>query len=468
MVDFIEKPWQGLMINHLMTIKRCALYADLGSGKTVSTLTALSDLALMGEKVYPALVLGPKRVVSSVWKQEAAKFSHLSHLKVRVLVGPKELRNSELRQPGDIYCVNYENLAWLCEMLGNNWPFKTIIADESTRIKGFRINQGTARAQILGKRAFHSERFWELTGTPAPNGLIDLWGQLYFLDKGHRLGRIFADFSDRWFYPSPDGRALIPQTFADEQIKDTISDICLTVNASDYMQIDKPINIIVPVVLPESAMRVYKVFKKELFAQLARGEVLARNAASKSVKCLQIANGCAYTTPVLVEGTTILAEGKQSEVVHDEKIEALHSIVEESSGSPLLVAYTFRCDMERILKAFPKARLLDDKQETIDAWNAGKIPMLLAHPKSCGHGLNLQDGGHRIVFFSLWWALEEYMQAIERVGPLRQLQSGYKRPVYVYHIIAAGTIEESVAERLQGKLNTQEALLASLKREIAS
>lgn len=451
---FTPRPWQPQILDHILKHKRCAVYLDMGGGKTACVLTALEQRHLMGDNVYPILVLGPLRVVRSVWKPEVEKWEHLKHLRVQNIVGEVGARQVALSQPADIYCTNYENLDWLCERLGNNWPFRAIIADESTRLKGFRLKQGTKRAQTLAKRSYLSEFFIELTGTPVPNGLLDLWGQLWFLDKGVRLGRTFSDFRNRWFESDYMGRTYTALGHSEKQIQEAIKDICLTVNAADYQPIDKPVRIVVPIAMPYSAKLIYKRFEKDLYAELVAGNIQAANAAAKSTKCLQIANGCAYTDRT----------GKVWEEIHTEKIEALRSIVEEAAGSPILVSCIFRCDRERLKKAFPRAKELDTEQETIDTWNAGKIPMLIAHPKSCGHGLNLQDGGHRIVFFNQGWDLEYHDQMIERIGPLRQIQNGYKRPVYVYYLISTGTLDEVVMDRLESKKEVQNCLLEALKR----
>ena len=303
------------------------------------------------------------------------------------------------------------------------------------------------------------ERFIALTGTPSPNGLIDLWGQLWFIDGGERLGRTFGAFQDRWFKAIQVGAQrfavrIEPHDFAQDEIQARIADVCLTLDAHDYFDIDKPIINDIYVDMPPKAKKQYEQFEKEMFLELSDTvEVEAMNAAAKTVKCLQMANGAIYT------------DGGDWEAVHDAKLQALESIVEESAGAPVLVAYHFRSDLERLQKAFPQGRVLDSDPKTIKDWNKGKIPILFAHPASAGHGLNLQDGGNILVVFGHWWNLEEYQQIVERIGPTRQAQAGHKRPVFIYHLVTKGTVDELILKRRETKASVQDILLESLKRK---
>jgi SNF2 family DNA or RNA helicase len=298
----------------------------------------------------------------------------------------------------------------------------------------------------------------QLTGTPASNGLKDLWGQSWFVDAGVRLGRTFTAFSQRWFVTAPDAFGITPVKGAQAEIQDRLRDVCLTIEAKDWFDLRQPIINNIEVTLPVKARKHYKEMEKEMFTSLDTGhEVEAFNAAAKTQKCLQIANGAMYVGEGAIEWTEL----------HKAKLEALDSVIEEAAGMPVLVAYHFKSDLARMMKAFPQGRHLDKNPQTIRDWNAGKIPVLFAHPASAGHGLNLQDGGNIIVFFGLNWNLEEHLQIIERIGPTRQLQAGYDRPVFIHRIIARGTVDELVLERLETKREVQDILMAAMKRRKA-
>lgn len=451
---FSPRDYQGAIVRHIIENPRCALWAGMGTGKTASTLTALENLDLI-EVVYPALVIAPLRVAESVWPDEVGKWDHLRHLRVSPIVGNVQERLQALRQPAEIYSINYENLPWLVEHLGEAWRFRTVIADESTKLKGFRLREGAQRARVLGSVAHVKvERFIELTGTPAPNGLADLWGQMHFLDKGARLGRTHSGFTDRWFRLKYDGYGLEPLPHAQGEIQARLADLCLTITAADYLDLPPLIENEIKVDLPPSARRIYRAMEKAMFAQIDGHDVEAFNAAAKTNKCLQLANGAAY-----------IDDAGSWREVHDAKLAALEDIVEEAAGAPVLVAYQFRSDLARILKRFGRAaRHLDKNPQTLRDWNAGKIPLLVAHPASAGHGLNLQDGGNILAYFSSGWNLEEDQQILERIGPTRQAQAGHNREVYVHRIVARDTVDELVAVRRQTKADVQQILLDYMKR----
>ena len=351
--------------------KRIAIWMPMGGGKSVSTLTALDNLACV-EDIYPILILAPLRVAKSTWPEEVEKWDHFSHLTLSVICGSTAERKAALAAKADIYTMNYDNLVWLLETLGEDWPFKTVVADEFTRLKSFRLNQGSKRARALGRVA-HSkvDRFIGLTGTPSPNGLKDLWGQTWFLDKGERLGRSFSAFEDRWFARGYDGHSLKPLSFAQAEIEKRLQDICLTVNG---LPVDEPVYNTISVILPPPARKLYREMEKEMFTTIEGEAIEALNAAARTMKCLQLANGAAYFGE----------DSSEWKEVHDEKIRALESIVEEANGASVLVAYHFKSDLARLQKAFPKARVLDANPATIKDWNAGKIPLLFAHP-ACLH-----------------------------------------------------------------------------------
>lgn len=451
------RDYQRPIIDHQTCHPRQAVWAGMGMGKTVGTLTTMDHLFLSGETTRPALVLAPVRVARSTWPDEAAKWEHLRQIEVQPVVGDVAERTRALRNTNaNIFTTNYEQLPWLVNHFeGKPWPFGTVIADESTRLKGFRLRQGGARAQALAQVAHNKvERFMELTGTPSPNGLKDLWGQAWFLDQGNRLGRTWTGFTERWFRPSHDGYGIDPLPFAQEQIQDRLRDLCLSLEAKDYFNLAEPVVNVIRVELPRKARALYDDMEKQMFMQLEQHEVEAFGAAARTIKCLQIANGAAYVG----ESNTEFVE------VHDAKLQALESIVEEAAGAPILVAYHFKSDLERLQKAFPKGRVLDANPKTITEWNAGKIPVLFAHPASAGHGLNLQDGGNTLVFFGHWWNLEEYQQIIERIGPTRQAQAGHDRPVFIHHIVATDTVDEMVMARRDSKAEVQDILMQAMKR----
>jgi SNF2 family DNA or RNA helicase len=402
------------------------------------------------------LVLAPLRVARSTWPEEARKWQHLAGMNVMPIVGTERERQAALRMDAQVYATNYEQLPWLVEHWGERWPYRTVIADESTKLKSFRLRQGGQRAQALGKVAHTKvKRFVQLTGTPSPNGLVDLWGQAWFLDAGQRLGRTFSAYTQRWFRPHSSGYGIVPLPGAQEQIQDLLRDVCLTVEAKDWFDLREPIVNNIYVDLPMRARKHYAEMEKEMFTQIGQHEVEAFGAAARTIKCLQIANGASYVGD----------SNSEWKDLHDAKLEALDSIVEEAAGAPVLVAYHFKSDLARLRRAFPAGRVLDADPQTIRDWNAGKIPVLFAHPASAGHGLNLQDGGNILVYFGHWWNLEERLQILERIGPTRQMQAGHDRPVWVHNIIARDTVDEQILERIETKREVQEILLDAMKRK---
>lgn len=450
------RSYQHDIVDFILKNKRCNLFVPMGMGKTLSTLTAL-DLLMLVEDVTPVLVLAPLRVAASTWPDEIKKWPHLRHLRISVVVGTPAERRAALRAKADIYCMNYDNLVWLDDELGDKWPFLTVVADECSRLKSFRLRQGSVRAKALAKH-IHTKvkRYIGLTGTPSPNGLQDLWGITWMVDRGARLGRSFDAFKQRWFQAVPGGdgyQQIKPLPFAQVQIEDLLRDLCISLDARDHFDIAEPIVNVIRVDLPAKARRVYQDMEREMFMQIGEHDVEAFSAAARTIKCLQLANGAAYVDDA----------GTFSEV-HDAKIQALDSVISEASGMPVLVAYHFKSDLVRLLRAFPQGRHLDANPKTITDWNAGKIPVLFAHPASAGHGLNLQDGGNILVMFGHWWDLEQYQQIVERIGPTRQAQAGHDRPVFIHHIVATDTVDELVMARRETKREVQDLLLDALKR----
>lgn len=441
------RPYQREALTHILSHHRCALWAPMGAGKTAIVLHALATWRELG----PALVLAPKRVAAYTWPAEVEKWKQLG-LSCVYIGGTPAQRARAMSQKADIYTAGYETVEWLSLACGGSWRWPIVVADESTRLKSFRLRHGGRRAAALARVAWNGvHRLVELTGTPVPNGLIDLWGQAWFLDTGHRLGKTFSSFTARWFRPAPNGFGLVPTKAAPAQIKNALSDICMTVNVP--FSHEKAVVVDVPVVLPPDVRATYDTLERQAWIDLkaAGASVTAVNAAVLTNKLRQVATGTLY-------GET------ERHHVHDAKLDALASIVEEAAGASVLVAYDFTEDAARIKKRFPFARDIREKG-AIDLWNAGQIRMLLLHPASAGHGLNLQYGGNIIVWMTLPWSLELYEQANERIGPLRQRQAGFDRPVFVYRLMAEDTIDQVVAERLAGKGSVQQLILDSLRRK---
>lgn len=408
----------------------------------------------------PGLILGPLRVARDVWPKEVEKWSTLAGTEIVPVVGNQTQRFQALGKKAQWYTTNYEQLPFLVKHFGQkNWPFRTIIADEMTRLKGMRSGgQGGQRTNALAKVAWlpQVKRFHGLTGTPCPNGLKDIWGWMWFLDQGRRLGLSYTAFKERWFQRGYDGYSIDPLPFAQEQIQKLIADICLTIDPRDYIEIDKTIEIDIPVELPASAMDLYRKMERQAFLEIEHAlgthEIEAVNAAVKTNKCLQIASGFIYH-----EGEEGVAE------LHDAKLQALESIREEANGMPLLISASFQHEFTMLKRHFPQLKLIDEVDE--DDWNAGRVPMMACHPASAGHGLNLQEGSNILVDFSSGWNLEYDDQIIERIGPMRQYQSGLNRPVYRYRIMAHGTMDYLVKQRRETKRSVQSILLEAMKRK---
>lgn len=454
--------YQAMITQHILENPRCAVWSFMGSGKTVSSYTAIDALHLVGE-TDPVLVIGPLRVARDTWPDEVRKWQHLSGITVMPIVGSEGERRMALRHKADVYTINFENIEWLVEFYGERWPFKTVIWDESTRLSGFRLKQGTRQARAIGRIAHtKAKRFIELTGTPAPNGLAKLWGQIWMLDGGKRLGRTYESFRQRWFQKSFDGYSIDPLPFAQEQIQDVLRDLCITIDAKDWFDLDEPIVINRYVDLPVKARIKYREMEKDMFTQIEGRDCEAFGAAARTMKCLQLANGAVYVDPDA--DSDLHSKSKEWRELHDAKLQELDSIVEEANGMPLMVVYEFKSDLARLRKAFPKGVVLGER-DGLAAFKAGRAQMGFAHPASLGHGVDgLQNVTNTIVFFGHNWNLETYMQIIERIGPVRQMQAGFDRLVFVYHIIARDTVDEMVMARRESKRSVQDILLRAMKR----
>lgn len=418
-----------------------------GLGKTVITLTALEIFKNDYFDLGQALVIAPKRVAEDTWPSESKQWNHLQNLKVIPVLGSPEQRRAALRRDGDLYIVTRDNVAWLVDHYGKDWPFKTVIIDELSSFK----NHQSKRFKKLRTVRPLIDRVIGLTGTPSPNGYVDLWAQMYLLDRGERLGKFITHYRKEYFNAIQKGQ------FTDYKLRDdakkkidkAISDICISMKAKDYLNLKDPIQINRFVHLDSKDFRKYKQMEKEALLQFEESEVVALSAAAVSNKLLQLANGFVYD------------EDKNIIDLHTYKLEILEEIIEESGDDNMLVFYNFQADKERILKKIKNVRILDTDKDIAD-WNAGKIKVLLAHPASCGHGLNLQHGGSITVWYGLNWSLELYQQANARLH-----RQGQKQAVRIYHIVAKDTIDEKVLEVLKGKNIRQEQLLRELKAELS-
>ena len=471
------RPYQYMIADEIVRTSKVAIWSFMGSGKTAATLTAIDRLMLAGTETKPVLVVAPLRVARDVWSGEIHEWPHLQHLRVAPIIGSKQQRLDTLRRTADIYTINFENLTWLIKSWGANWPYGMIVIDESTKIKSLRANirtnadgtswvqgQGGERAKALLKATFEhkTSRFVELTGTPSPNGYQDLWGQYFFLDHGKRLGRVFEGFKQRWFKSSFDGHGMEPLEHAPDQIKVAVQDITMSLKSSDWFDLKEVIVREIKIELPPEARRQYKEMEKQLFTEIQGHPVEAFNAGARTMKCLQMASGACYTGDPAAPGPRKWA------VSHEEKLDALEDIVEETAGACLLVQYAFKSDLERILKRFPKAVHFSQEKGIMERWNKGQIPMLVAHAASVGHGLSLQHGGSILVRFSSDWNGEQFDQMLERIGPVRQAQSGYERNVFEYRIIARGTVDEDVYESHATKRSVQDSLILGMRRRLTT
>jgi SNF2 family DNA or RNA helicase len=450
---FTPREYQIIARDFILENQRCNLFAQPGLGKTATVYSVLDILKLCGSSFFPALVIAPKRVVELPWPDEQKKWSTFHDMRVVSILGERDARDEALMAKGDVFLINYDNVQWLTKKFaGRPWPFRTVIADESTRLKNFRLNGGGARAKALSDIALHCGRWINLTGTPAPNGLKDLWGQMWFIDQGQRLGHSHAAFMRRWFFEDPYKKTVElrhPTCFP--EIIDAIADVTLSLRAEDWFPIQKALEIPRYVDLPPEARKQYDQMENQLFTEIDGNPVEAVNSGVKTGKLLQMASGMVYDSE------------KVAHWVHDAKVEGLRSLVEELAGEPLLVAYWFKWEPPLLREAFPDIHVFKTKQDQ-DRWNAGKIPLMLLHPGSAGHGIDLQYGGRSIAHFTHTWDLELHDQINERIGPTRQLQAGFKRTVNHYNLIAKNTMDVEVIDRNIGKASVQSALMAARAR----
>ena len=435
--------YQHKAIAFIKSEKRCALYLDMGLGKTVSTLTAVNDL-LDGCAVRRVLIVAPLRVANSVWRQESAKWSHLAHLRVSVCTGSERERMVALMTTADVYVINRENIEWLVTHYGKKWPFDCVVIDESDSFK----NPSSKRFKALKRTLPDTTHFVLLSGTPSPNGLLDIWSQLYMVDFGERLGRTMGAYKTRFFESDFMGYKFTPRVGSADKIHGLIADKVLSMSADDYLELPERIDLIETVELPAKTLKLYQEFEKQLFADLPSGEEIeAATAAVLANKLLQWCNGAIYTDAV-----------HNFEELHTVKLDALADILESNPDENILIAYNYKSDLARLLARFPDAVALDKNPDTITRWNAGEIKLLLAHPASAGHGINLQLGGCVAVWFGLTWSLGNYQQFNARLH-----RQGQPRPVRIIHIVVADCLDSRVMSVLSEKGAVQSALLSALK-----
>lgn len=451
-MKFIPHSYQKYCIDRVIDSPALGLLLDMGLGKTVITLTAIMDLKYNRFAVNKVLVVAPKKVAASTWSREAEKWEHTKLLRLSICLGSVQKRIRALNKPADMYVINRENVPWLVEYYRNAWPFDMVIIDEFSSFK----NHQAKRFKALKWVRPHIKRMIGLTGTPAPNGLLDLWAQVFLLDGGERLGKTIGGFRERYFEPDQRNRERVftytPKAGGEETIKNLLGDICISMKAEDYLELPDITTNTIHVSLDPKAEKAYKKLETEMLLEVDESTIDAGSAAVLTNKLLQLCNGAVYD-----ENRTIVN-------IHDCKIERFLELIEELNGKPALVFYNFQHDKHRILKALSKSKLrireLKTPQDETD-WNNRQIDILLAHPASAAYGLNLQQGGNHVIWFGLNWSLELYQQANKRLH-----RQGQTEKVIIHHLTVAGGMDEDVVSALENKTNTQEQLLNALKARI--
>ncbi|MFK7695391.1 DEAD/DEAH box helicase [Paenibacillus sp. HJGM_3] len=430
-----------------------ALLLEMGLGKTVSTLSAIDQLLHDYFDAERVLVIAPLRVADDTWAREVSKWDHLRHLRISKVLGSAEQRRRALRAPADIWIINRENVEWLVSEYGSKWPFDTVIVDEVSSFK----NHQSKRFKALRRVRPFIRRLVGLTGTPAPNSLMDLWAPVYLLDQGERLGKTITGFRDRYFTAGARSGHVVydwkAKKEAEERIYEAIGDIAVSMKAADWLELPERIDRAVPVKLSGEAQALYKKLERDLLLPYADADVVAQTAAVLSNKLLQMASGAVYD------------EERGVKLIHDAKLDSLEDIIEAAQGKPVMVFYNYKHSLERIQERFPQARILrkgKDGNEDIRAWNNDEIPLLLLHPKSAGHGLNLQESScQTVVWYDQIWSLEEDQQANARVH-----RQGQKRRIVVMRLVAEGTMDEEAVAALERKAAGQNELMEAVKARI--
>ena len=454
-MEFRPHSYQRHCINKILETKKLGLFLDMGLGKTVTTLTAVKELKYNRFQVCKVLVIAPKKVAEGTWTKEAAKWDHTKMLRVSPVLGSQAKRIRALNTPADLYVINRENVCWLVDYYRNAWPFDMVVIDESSSFKSHSAKRFKALAGISSRIS----RMVELTGTPSPNGLADLWSQVYLLDGGERLGKRYSQFRERYFQPDKRGADGMVYSYeakpgTEESILAKISDICISMKAEDYLELPDLTYHEIPVELDKKSWKAYQDLERKMILELPEADELisVTSAAALSNKLLQLANGAVYD------------EDRQVHEVHDCKIEAFLELVESLQGKPVLVFYNYQHDRERILKALAKSGLRIRELKTTqdeDDWNAGRIDILLTHPASSAYGLNLQQGGNHVIWFGLTWNYELYTQANKRLH-----RQGQVNKVIIHHLVSTGTRDEDVMAALRRKDDVQNWVMESLKARI--
>lgn len=446
--------YQQYCIDRLVADPRVALFLDMGLGKTIITLSAIYKLKYSRFAVRKVLIIAPKKVAEATWQREAAKWDGVHILRMQTVLGTRARRLKALNTPADIYIINRENVPWLVEHYRNDWPFDMVVVDESSSFK----NPRAKRFKALSYMYPHIKRTVLLTGTPSPNGIIDLWSQIYLLDQGERLGSTFSGFRNRYFTPGERSRDIIytydPKDGAEDAIMSAISDVAISMKADDYLQLPPVVEDTIPVVLDAKARRAYDTMERTMVLELLQSgeQITAASAAALSNKLQQLANGAVYN------------EEHRPHAVHDCKIEAFMELIEQLGGKSALVFYNFQHDLARLLEALRltklRVRILRGAEDEL-AWNHGEVDILLAHPASAAYGLNLQDGGNHVVWYGLNWSLELYQQANKRLH-----RQGQTQTVIVHHLVCTDTRDEDILHAISMKERAQEFVLESLKARI--
>lgn len=453
MKDYKPHNYQEYCINRIIADHAIGLFLDMGLGKTSITLMAIKRLKYEYFCVRKVLIIAPKKVAESTWSKEAAKWKQLKDLRFSFVLGTAAQRIKALQATADIYMINRENTQWLVEYFGHDWPFDMVVIDESSSFKNHRAKRFRALKLVRSKIT----RIVELTGTPNPRSLLDLWAQLFLLDSGKRLGRTITSYRDAYFTPDKRSRTTIfsyaPKPGADEEIYSRISDICISMKAEDYLELPELIYEDIPVMLDPVAQKAYTRLERDTLLQVDDESIItAGTAAVLRQKLLQLCNGAVYDE----DGNVV--------ELHDCKMEALLETVEQLNGQHAIICYNFKHDRERLQKALRATHLrvevYEGKQQE-DDWNAGNIDLLLVQPASCGYGLNLQEGGHHIIWFGLNDSLELYQQTNKRLH-----RQGQPYPVIVHHLLVQGGTDEDVIKALGGKADAQDCLLEALKVRI--
>lgn len=451
---FTPHAYQAYCIRRIIDTPKVGLFLDMGLGKTVTTLTAIMELKYNRFAVGKVLIIAPKKVAEGTWTKEKDKWEHTKHLRVSQVLGSAQKRIRALCKPADLYIINRENVVWLVEYYRNDWPFDMVVVDESSSFKSHSAKRFKALASINP----HIDRLVELTGTPSPNGLADLWAQIYLLDAGERLGKRYTHFRERYFQPGMRGADGTIYDYkakpgTQESILERISDICVSMKAEDYLQLPEVVDHVIPVVLSDKATKAYRELEREMVLSLPEeDEISVTSAAALSNKLLQLSNGAVYDM-----------SGEYHEV-HGCKVEAFMELVESLQGKPALVFYNFRHDRDRVLQVLRKTKLRVRELKTTDdedAWNNHEVDILLTHPASSAYGLNLQQGGNHVIWFGLTWNYELYVQANKRLH-----RQGQTERVIIHHLVCTGTRDEDVMTALGRKEDVQEYVMQSLKARI--